>query len=76
MYGKGISREGNLVDIGVNYELVKKSGAWFSIDDTRIGQGRENAKQFLVENPDMALELEQKIREKAGLPPLAGKKEE
>ncbi len=72
MYGKGISREGNLVDIGVNYDLVNKSGAWFSIGDTRIGQGRENAKQYLAENPEVAFELEQKIREKAGLPPLAG----
>ena len=71
MYGKGISREGNLVDIGVNYDLVNKSGAWFSIGDMRIGQGRENAKQYLAENPEVAFELEQKIREKAGLPPLA-----
>jgi len=70
MYGKGISKEGNLVDIGVNYDIINKSGAWFSIGDMRIGQGRENAKQYLVENPDVALDVEQKIREKAGLPPL------
>ncbi len=76
MYGKGISREGNLVDIGVNYGIVNKSGAWFSIGDTRIGQGRENAKQYLEENPDVALSVEQQIREKAGLPPLETKDNE
>ncbi len=65
MYGTGISKEGSLLDLGVEYELVTKSGAWFSYKDNRIGQGRENARRYFVENPEEAAELEAKIRAKA-----------
>ena len=67
IYGQGISREGGLIDLGVDCGLVEKSGAWFSYDSTRIGQGRENAKRFLLENPDMASAIEAPIRRNAGL---------
>lgn len=62
MYGEGISKTGELLDWGVKYEMVEKAGAWFSYSGQRIGQGRENAKQFLKDNPDVANELEAKIR--------------
>ncbi|APM38810.1 recombinase RecA [Clostridium kluyveri] len=68
MYNQGISREGNVLDVGVREEFVQKSGAWFSYKETRLGQGRENAKQFLRENPDILSEIESKIREKYNLP--------
>jgi recombination protein RecA len=67
VYGAGISKVGELVDLGVRAGIVEKSGAWFSYDGTRIGQGRENAKQFLVQNPDMAARIEAQIRQNAGL---------
>jgi len=67
-YGEGISRAGELVDLGVEHKMVVKSGAWYSYGDLRLGQGRENSKQFLRDNPDLAEELELKIREKLGLP--------
>jgi recombination protein RecA len=67
-YGEGISRAGELVDLGVDQKLVVKSGAWYSYGDVRVGQGRENAKQFLRDNPDLALELETRLREKMGIP--------
>ncbi len=67
MYGEGISKMGELIDLGVTAEIVEKSGSWFSYDSTRIGQGRENVKNFLKENPEMAAEIERKIRENAGL---------
>ena len=63
MYGEGISRVGELVDLGVKYNLVRKSGAWFYIGETRIGQGRENAKQYMRDNPETAEKLEADIRE-------------
>ncbi len=63
MYGEGISKEGELLDLGEKLKLVKKSGAWFSYKETRIGQGRDNAKNFLMENPDIAAELEKAIRD-------------
>jgi recombination protein RecA len=69
-YGEGISRTGELVDLGVEHKLVTKSGAWFSYGDVRIGQGRENSKQFLRDNPDLADEIENRLREKMGLPPI------
>jgi len=69
-YGEGISRSGELVDLGVTHKEVQKSGAWFSYGDVRLGQGRENAKQFLRDNPDVAEEIEMKIRAKMGLPPI------
>ncbi len=71
MYGQGISREGTLLDLGVQYDVVAKSGAFFSYNDERLGQGRANAKVFLKENPDMADAIEALIREKAGLPVAA-----
>jgi recombination protein RecA len=67
MYGEGISKTGELIDLGVKAGVVEKSGAWFSYGDQRIGQGRENAKQFLKDNPDIALEVEDKIRAAHGL---------
>ena len=67
MYGEGFSKTGELVDLGVQAGIVEKSGAWFSCDGQRIGQGRENAKQFLRENPDMARSIENRIRENAGV---------
>ncbi len=76
IYGMGISREGNILDIGVNIDVINKSGSWYSYGDQRIGQGRENAKQYLVENPDAAAEIETKIREKYGLIQINGKDEE
>ena len=63
MYGEGISHEGELIDLGVKAEIIKKSGAWFSYNDQKIGQGRDNAKIFLVNNPDIAKEIERKIIE-------------
>jgi recombination protein RecA len=67
VYGKGISREGSLIDVGVGAEIVKKSGAWFTYEGEQLGQGRENAKQFLAEHADIALEIERKVREAVGL---------
>jgi recombination protein RecA len=67
MYGKGISREGDLLDLGVEKKHVQKAGAWYSYGDTRLGQGRENARAFLEENPDVADELEARLREELGL---------
>jgi recombination protein RecA len=68
-YGEGISREGELIDMGLEAKLVEKSGAWLSYGDLRIGQGRENAKQFLKENPELAAEIETKLRRNLGLIP-------
>ncbi len=70
-YGEGISKTGELVDLGVEHKMVIKSGAWYSYGDLRLGQGRENAKSFLRENPDLAEEIEVKIREKLGLPAMS-----
>lgn len=67
LYGYGISREGGLIDVGVENGLVKKSGAWFTYDGDQLGQGKENARKFLIDNPDLADELEQRIREKLGV---------
>lgn len=68
MYNGGISREGNILDVGVREEIVQKSGAWFSYNEIRLGQGRENAKQYFRENPSVTIEVENKIREKYNLP--------
>jgi len=68
VFGEGISREGDLVDLGVLHGFVQKAGAWFSYNEERIGQGRENSKKFLRDYPDTAAELENKLREKLGLP--------
>ena len=67
MYGEGVSKMGELIDLGVKAGIVEKSGSWFSCNSERIGQGRENAKKFLRENPDMAIEIERQIRVNAGL---------
>jgi recombination protein RecA len=67
MYGEGISKTGELIDLGVKAGIVEKSGAWFSYDGQRVGQGRENAKQFLKDNPEMAQAIERGIRGNAGL---------
>ena len=67
MYGEGISKTGELLDLGVAAGLVEKSGSWFSYGKQRIGQGRENAKTFMRENPDISGELEIAIRSNAGL---------
>ncbi len=67
MYGEGVSKTGELVDLGVKAEVVEKSGSWYSYNSERIGQGRENAKQFLKDHPDMADEIERAIRQNAGL---------
>lgn len=65
MYGEGISKVGEIVDLGVDFEIIKKSGSWFSYNETKIGQGRDAVKQMLHDNPEMADEIELKIREKA-----------
>jgi recombination protein RecA len=67
MFGEGISKEGELVDYGVKLDIVDKSGAWFSYEDKKLGQGRENAKQFFKDNPEIALEVENKIKEAMGI---------
>jgi recombination protein RecA len=67
MYGEGVSKMGELVDLGVKAGIVEKSGAWFSYDSQRLGQGRENAKQFLRDNPAVAAVIEKAIRSNAGL---------
>ena len=72
MYGHGISREGDVLDIGVTEEIVQKSGAWFSYGDIRLGQGRENSKQYFKENPLVMFEIENKIRAKHNLPLYKG----
>ena len=68
MYGEGISREGNILDVAVDMDIVKKSGSWFSYNEERLGQGRETVKSILKDNPELADEIENKIRESAGLP--------
>ncbi len=72
MYGQGISREGTLLDLGVVHDVVAKSGAFFSYNDDRLGQGRANARTFLKANPDMAAAIETEIRRRAGLPVAPG----
>jgi recombination protein RecA len=67
MYGRGISREGSLLDVGVEFGIVKKSGAWFTYEGEQLGQGRENAKTFLSENVDMMVEISERIRQQVGL---------
>lgn len=69
IYGKGISRESDLLDLGLDADILTRTGTWYAYGDTRLGQGRENAKEFLAANPDMAAEIEALIREKNGLVP-------
>jgi recombination protein RecA len=67
MYGEGVSKTGELIDLGVKAGIVEKSGSWFSYDSQRLGQGRENAKQFLRDNVDVAARIEMALRQNAGL---------
>jgi recombination protein RecA len=67
MYGKGISREGSVLDISVDLGIVKKSGAWFTYEGEQLGQGRENAKSFLIENPEVMVEISEKVMVASGL---------
>ena len=67
MYGKGISREGSLLDIGVDLGVVKKSGAWYTYEGEQLGQGRENAKQFLMENAEIMVEISDRILTQVGI---------
>jgi recombination protein RecA len=67
MYGKGISREGSLLDVGVDLGLIKKSGAWFTYEGEQLGQGRENAKTFLSENPEIMVEVSERILAQVGI---------
>jgi len=69
LYGTGISREGELIDIGSELNIVEKSGAWYAVDGERIGQGRENAKEFLREHPEVAQRIDAKLRARAGIAP-------
>ncbi|UCC61752.1 MAG: DNA recombination/repair protein RecA, partial [Anaerolineae bacterium] len=68
MYDRGISREGDVLDLGVNYGVITKRGSFYSYGEQRLAQGREDAKEFLSENPHVAFEIESRIREMAGLP--------
>ncbi len=67
LYGEGISREGEILDLGSDADIVEKSGAWYSYNGDRIGQGKDNAREFLRQNPEMAIEIENKLREKFGV---------
>ena len=67
MYGKGISREGSLLDIAVDLGIAKKSGAWYTYDGEQLGQGRENAKTFLADTPELMMEIDEKIRRQVGI---------
>src|SRR3954464_6993327 len=69
LYGHGISREGGLIDMGVEHGFVRKAGAWYTYDGDQLGQGKENARQFLKDNPDLADEIEKRIKEKLGVGP-------
>src|SRR5699024_5023685 len=76
MYGEGISREGEILDIGAELDIIEKSGAWYSYKEERLGQGRENAKQFLLENPEAAVEIHQAIRDEYRLDEVPDKEAE
>jgi recombination protein RecA len=67
LYGIGISREGSLIDFGVDHGIVKKSGSWYTYDGDQLGQGKENARSFLIKNPDVALAIETQIKQKLGI---------
>ena len=70
LYGEGISREGEIIDMGVNAKILEKSGSWYAYNGEKIGQGKDNAREFLRENPDLAVEIENKVREAVGIRPL------
>src|ERR1700744_803773 len=69
LYGTGISREGSLIDLGVEQGIVRKSGAWYTYEGDQLGQGKENARNFLRDNPDLANEIEKRIKKKLGVGP-------
>jgi recombination protein RecA len=70
LYGEGISREGEVIDMGVTAKVLDKSGAWYAYNGEKIGQGKDNAREFLRENADLAVEIENKVRESMGIPLL------
>ena len=70
LFGEGISREGEIIDMGVNANILEKSGAWYAYKGEKIGQGRDNAREFLRENPDLSVEIENRVRESLGIPLL------
>ncbi|MDI9232991.1 recombinase RecA [Limnohabitans lacus] len=72
LFGEGISREGEVIDMGVEAKIIEKSGAWYAYQGEKIGQGRDNAREFLRENPDLAFEIENKVRDSLGIPLLSG----
>jgi len=72
LYGEGISRHGEIIDMGVAARILEKSGAWYAYNGEKIGQGKDNAREFLRENPDVAREIENKVRESMGIPLLGG----
>jgi recombination protein RecA len=67
LFGQGISREGEVIDMGVDAKIIEKSGAWYAYNGEKIGQGRDNAREFLRENPELAFEIENKVRESLGI---------
>ena len=70
LFGEGVSREGEIVDMGVEAKVVEKSGAWYAYNGEKIGQGKDNARECLRENPEIAIEIENKVRESMGIPLL------
>ena len=72
LYGHGISREGEVIDMGVEAKILEKSGSWYAYNGEKIGQGKDNAREFLKENPDLAIEIENKVRQEMGIPLLPG----
>jgi recombination protein RecA len=72
LYGEGISREGEIIDMAANARIVDKSGAWYAYNGEKIGQGKDNAREFLRENAELAREIENKVREAVGVPPVGG----
>jgi len=76
LYGEGISREGEIIDMGVEAKVLEKSGAWYAYEGEKIGQGKDNAREFLKENPELAIEIENKVRSSLGIPLLPGAAED
>ena len=76
LFGEGISRHGEIIDMGVAAKIVDKSGAWYAYQGEKIGQGRDNSREFLRENPELAFEIENKVRESLGIPLLPAEVEE
>jgi len=72
LYGEGISREGEIIELGVQHKIVEKSGAWYAYGGEKIGQGKDNAREYLKEHPEVAVEIENKVRAAVGVTALAG----